>query len=250
MNDQQLLRYSRHILLPELDVDGQEVLLASRVLVVGLGGLGSPVAMYLAAAGVGTLHLVDDDAVELSNLQRQIAHGNEDIGRSKVASAEATLKQLNPDVHVIAEQCRLEGEVMGQAVAAADLVVDGSDNFTTRFALNKACFEHKTPLVSGAATALEGQLSVFDFRREDSPCYHCLYQETDDAQMNCANSGVLAPLVGMIGSMQAIEAIKCLAGFGEPLIGRMLIVDAKTMELRQLRLGKDPVCPTCGESLR
>ncbi|MBD2858755.1 molybdopterin-synthase adenylyltransferase MoeB [Spongiibacter sp. KMU-158] len=247
MKDEQLLRYSRHILLPELDVDGQQALLDSRVLIVGLGGLGSPVALYLAAAGVGCLHLVDDDLVELSNLQRQIAHGTEDIGRAKVDSAASSAARLNSDVQVVADALRLEGEALAQAVAAADLVVDASDNFKTRFALNKACFEQGKPLVSGAAIALEGQLSVFDFRKSDSPCYRCLYEESNDLRLDCANSGVLAPLVGMIGSMQALEAIKCLAGFGQPLVGRLLIVDAKTMDIRQLKLAKDPACLVCSQ---
>lgn len=245
LSNQQLLRYSRHILLPALDVDGQAALLASRALVVGVGGLGSPVAMYLAAAGVGTLHLVDDDAVELSNLQRQIAHSTADIGRSKVASAAATLAELNPDVSVIADESRLLGEALQAAVAAADVVVDASDNFATRFALNAACHAAGVPLVSGAAIRSEGQLSVFDFRRKNTPCYRCLYHQVDDAALNCAESGVLAPLVGMIGSMQAIEALKCLAGFGETLVGRLLLIDAATMEVRQLRLARDPACPVC-----
>ncbi|MDX1504202.1 MAG: molybdopterin-synthase adenylyltransferase MoeB [Spongiibacter sp.] len=245
MNNQQLLRYSRHILLPALDVEGQAKLLASRALIVGMGGLGSPVAMYLAASGVGVLQLVDDDEVELSNLQRQIAHGNADIGRSKVASAAATVAELNPEVSVVASECRLSGDALHEAVAAADVVVDASDNFTTRFALNAACCAAKVPLVSGAAIRSEGQLSVFDFRRPDSPCYRCLYHDSDDAALNCAESGVLAPLVGMVGSMQAIEALKCLAGFGDTLVGRLLLIDAATMEIRQLRLAKDPACPVC-----
>jgi molybdopterin-synthase adenylyltransferase len=246
MNDQQLLRYSRHLLLPEIDVDGQQVLLRSRVLIVGLGGLGSPAAMYLAASGVGCLHLVDDDQVELSNLQRQIAHRTASVGLAKVDSAAETLAGINPDVQLVVDVQRLEGEAMTAAVGAADLVIDASDNAATRFALNRACFVHRKPLVSGAAIRLEGQLSVFDFRRDDSPCYRCLYDEVDDASLSCSESGVLSPLLGLIGSMQAVEAIKCLIGFGESLVGRLLTVDAKTLEFRQLKLSQDPACPVCG----
>ncbi len=244
LSDQQLLRYSRHILLPQLDVDGQRKLLASRALIVGLGGLGSPVAMYLAAAGVGELHLADGDTVELSNLQRQIAHGDADIGSPKVVSAAATLRALNPDVKLLEHHCVLAGEALNAAVAGVDVVIDACDNLATRFAVNRACWRAGVPLVSGAAIRSEGQLSVYDFRRDDSPCYRCLYQEGGD-ELNCADSGVLAPLVGMVGSMQAIEALKCLAGFGETLCGRLLLIDADTMDIRQLRLQRDPHCPVC-----
>ncbi len=244
LSDQQLLRYSRHILLPELDVDGQRKLLASRALIVGLGGLGSPVAMYLAAAGVGELHLADGDTVELSNLQRQIAHGDADIGVSKVASAAATLRALNPEVKLVEHHCVLAGAALTAAVAAVDVVIDACDNLGTRFAVNRACLAAGVPLVSGAAIRNEGQLSVYDFRREDSPCYRCLYQEGGE-EMSCADSGVLAPLVGMVGSMQAIEALKCLVGFGDSLCGRLLLIDASTMDIRQLRLHRDPKCPVC-----
>lgn len=245
MDDEQLLRYSRHILLPGLDVEGQEALLRSRVLIVGMGGLGCPVALYLAASGVGELHLADDDTVDLSNLQRQIAHGSADIGRGKVDSVAESIHALNSDVRVVTHSVRLSGEALAEAVAGVDLVVDASDNFTTRFALNRACYTARKPLVSGAAIRGEGQLSVFDFRREDSPCYRCLYQEADDAALNCSESGVLAPVVGIIGSMQALEALKCLSGLGEPLVGRLLLFDGINMELRQLNLRRDPACPVC-----
>ena len=244
LSDEQLLRYSRHILLPELDVVGQQRLLNSRVLIVGVGGLGSPVAMYLAAAGVGQLDLADDDGVELSNLQRQIVHSTPDIGRSKVASATDTLTALNPEVRIHGYEQRLAGDGLAKAVAAVDVVLDCTDNAETRFALNAACVAAKVPLVSGAAIRGEGQVSVYDMRRDDSPCYRCLYQEGSD-ELNCANAGVLSPVVGMVGSIQAIEAIKCLAQFGEPLIGRLLLIDALTMELRQFRLPRDPDCPVC-----
>lgn len=246
MNDEQLLRYSRHILLPSLDVEGQEALLASRVLIVGMGGLGCPVALYLAASGVGELHLADDDVVDLSNLQRQIAHGSRDIGRLKVGSVADSIRALNSDTTLLEYPLRLSGEALLNAVAKVDLVVDASDNFTTRFALNQACYHAGKPLVSGAAIRSEGQLSVFDFRRDDSPCYRCLYhQDTDDNVLNCSESGVLAPIVGIVGSMQALEALKCLAGVGEPLVGRLLLIDGMTMELRQLNLRRDPACPVC-----
>lgn len=247
MNDEQLLRYNRHIMLDDFDVSGQERLLDARVMIVGLGGLGCPAAMYLASAGVGFLHLVDDDIVELSNLQRQIAHDSADLGRSKVDSAAATVRALNPDVEVLAEQLRLQGAALDERVAAVDVVVDASDNFTTRFALNEACYRAGKPLVSGAAIRSEGQLSVFDPRRDDSPCYRCLYQEGDDSQLSCSESGVLAPLVGVIGSLQAMEVIKLISGFGEPLVGKLLLVDGRTQEYRSLKLPRDPACPVCAK---
>ncbi|WP_269617823.1 HesA/MoeB/ThiF family protein [Zhongshania sp. BJYM1] len=248
MNDEQLLRYSRHILLPALDIAGQETLLNSKVLIVGMGGLGCPVALYLAASGVGELHLADDDTVDLSNLQRQIAHGQADIGRMKTASVADSVAAINPETKLVLLDARLSGEALLAAVESVDLVVDASDNFTTRFALNEACYRARRPLVSGAAIRGEAQLSVFDFRRDDSPCYRCLYQDGDDAALNCAESGVLAPIVGMVGSMQALEALKCLVGIGEPLIGRLLLIDGMTMEVRQLNLRRDPECPVCAKS--
>lgn len=246
MQDEDLLRYSRHILLPGLDVEGQEKLLAGRVLIVGLGGLGSPVALYLAAAGVGHLVLADDDQVELSNLQRQIAHRTEDIGRSKAESARAAALALNPTVSMEVLNRRLAGEEMAGAVAAVDVVVDCSDNFDTRFALNEACVKAGKPLVSGAAIRSEGQLNVFDPRQPSSPCYRCLYSPTaDDQPLNCSEAGVLAPIVGVIGSLQALEVVKLLSGYGEALTGRLLLVDGATMDIRSLKLGKDPACPVC-----
>lgn len=246
MNNEQLLRYSRQILLPELDVAGQDKLLNARVLIVGMGGLGSPVAMYLAAAGVGSLTIADFDQVELSNLQRQIIHGNDRLGMSKVDSAVHTLTALNPDTRVVPIEGRLNESTLQAAARSVDLVVDCSDNFTTRFSINRACWRSGVPLVSGAAIRLEGQIAVFDPRSESSPCYQCLYKEVDDEQLSCAQSGVLAPLVGIIGSIQALEAIKLLAGFGESLAGRLQILDAKTMRWRELKLPKDPECSVCG----
>lgn len=245
MKDEELLRYSRQIMLPEMDVAGQEKLLKSRVLVVGMGGLGSPVAMYLAAAGVGSLTVADFDEVELSNLQRQIIHGTDRIGMSKVDSAARTVAALNPATRVMPVEGRLNEKTLQAAVASVDVVLDCSDNFSTRFAINRACLDNKVPLVSGAAIRLEGQISTFDPRRSDSPCYACLYQEVDDEQLSCATNGVLAPVVGIIGSMQATEAIKLLAGFGETLVGRLQILDAKSMTWRELKLSRDPACPVC-----
>nr|WP_320136035.1 molybdopterin-synthase adenylyltransferase MoeB [uncultured Amphritea sp.] len=248
LNDDQLLRYSRQIMLPEVDIAGQEAWLKSTVLIIGVGGLGSPVAMYLAAAGVGRLVLVDDDKVELTNLQRQIIHRTETIGQPKVVSAKAALAALNPDIQVDAIDGRLEGEALEQQVIAADLVVDCSDNFATRFALNDACVKHKTPLVSGAAIRLEGQVAVFDSRRDDAPCYRCLYRDGDEESLTCADSGVLAPLVGIIGSVQAMEALKVLADIGEPLVGKLLLLDGRHMDWRTLKLRRDPECPCCADN--
>ncbi len=248
MNDEQLLRYSRQIMLPDLDIEGQEKLLAARVLILGLGGLGSPVAMYLAAAGVGHLVLVDDDQVDLSNLQRQIVHTTERIGQSKVASAAQAIAQLNPEVEVTCLNQRLDQKALEQQLAAVDLVLDCTDNFSTRFALNAACVASRTPLVSGAAIRMEGQVAVFDSRRPESPCYRCLYEAQSDENLSCAASGVLAPLVGVIGAMQALEALKLLVGFGTDLAGRLLLFDARHAQWRELKLTQDPDCPVCGNN--
>jgi molybdopterin/thiamine biosynthesis adenylyltransferase len=245
MTDEQLLRYSRHILLPSLGIDGQQALLNSKVLIVGMGGLGCPVALYLAASGVGELHLADDDTVELSNLQRQIAHGQADIGRLKAESVADSIKAINPETKLLILNVRLCGDALTDAVQRVDVVVDACDNFTTRFALNEACAKACRPLISGAAIRGEAQLSVFDFRRNDSPCYRCLYHEADGAALSCADSGVLAPVVGMVGSMQALEALKCITGMGEALVGRLLLIDGMSMEVRQLNLRRDPECPIC-----
>ncbi|MFT6914074.1 MAG: molybdopterin/thiamine biosynthesis adenylyltransferase [Motiliproteus sp.] len=247
MDDQQLLRYSRQIMLPEVDIGGQDALLAARVLVIGLGGLGSPVALYLAAAGVGQLVLSDFDSVDLSNLQRQVVHRHADIGRPKVESARDQILALNPGIGVMTLNQRLEGEALLEQVRQADVVVDCSDNFASRFAINSACVRERTPLVSGAAIRLEGQVSVFDSRNPSSPCYRCLFPDGgDDAALTCANSGVIAPLVGMIGSTQALETLKVLTGFGTSLVGRLLLLDARHLEWRSLNLARDPECPECG----
>lgn len=247
MNDEQLLRYSRQIMLPQVDVAGQEKLLAARALIIGMGGLGSPVAMYLATAGVGHIVLVDDDKVELSNLQRQIAHGTPDIGLSKVASAKQTLLNLNPEIKITTYDERLSDKNLSNEIELANVVIDGTDNFTTRFALNKACVEHKTPLVSGAAIRMEGQVSVFN-KTPNSPCYNCLYKDEGELDTSCSTNGVLSPVVGIIGSIQATEAIKVLLDIGDCLDGKLLILDALHMEFRTLKLKKDPACPVCDQS--
>jgi adenylyltransferase/sulfurtransferase len=242
MQDEELLRYSRQILLPELGIEGQQQLLDSRVLIIGLGGLGSPAAMYLAAAGIGALHLVDDDVVDLSNLQRQIAHATASIGQSKALSAAATLTALNPAVSITTQVTRLVGAALDDAVAQSSVVLDCSDNFATRFAVNASCQRQQRPLVSGAAIRWEGQVSVFDGR----PCYRCLYDEHGNDDQRCSNNGVISPLVGIIGSIQALEAIKLLSGCGEILGGRLLLLDGLRMQWRELRLRPDPNCPVCG----
>ena len=246
MKDEQLLRYSRQIMLPQMDVAGQQKLIDATVLIVGMGGLGCPAAMYLAAAGVGHLIIADDDLVELTNLQRQVAHSQSMLGEPKVISAQQTLLGLNPDLKITALQKRLEGSELGEAVGQADLIVDACDNFTTRFAINSACIEHGKPLVSGAAIRMEGQVAVFDSRNPTSPCYQCLYSQGDDEDASCSENGVMAPLVGIIGAVQAMEAIKLLTGIGESLIGRLLLLDASTLQWREMRLPRDSSCGACG----
>ena len=247
MNDDQLLRYSRHILLPEIDVEGQQALLDARALIVGAGGLGSPAAMYLAAAGVGTLALADHDTVDLTNLQRQILHSQEGVGRLKVDSGRDTLARLNPEVRVLPVAHRIEGAALEAEVAAADVVLDCSDNFATRHAINRACVAHRKPLVSGAAVRFDGQVSVFDLRKDESPCYHCLFPEGEDVEeVRCAVMGVFAPIVGIVGTIQAAEALKVLIGCGRTLDGRLLLLDGLSMEWRSVALGRDPGCAVCG----
>jgi adenylyltransferase/sulfurtransferase len=248
MDDPQLLRYSRQILLPQIGIEGQQRLLAARVLIIGVGGLGSPVAMYLAASGVGHLVLVDYDMVELSNLQRQIAHTTDRLGMHKVNSAQLALAALNPEVQVTVIPGQLDPEALEEQVRQADAVVDCSDNFATRFALNRVCVANRTPLISGAAIRLEGQVTVFRADRADSPCYRCLYRDMDELGESCSQTGVLAPLVGIIGSIQATETIKVLLDMGESLAGRLLVLDALSMEWRSIKLRKDPDCPVCSSA--
>ena len=245
MNDEQLMRYSRQIMLPDFDIAGQEALLKSRVLILGLGGLGCPAALYLGAAGVGHLILADGDQVELSNLQRQIAHRGNSLGEYKVNSAASSIRALNPDVNITPICENLTGSALAETVAAVDLVVDASDNFAVRFALNSACIEHRVPLVSGAAIRLEGQISVFDLRNTESPCYACLYPQGSSSDLSCSESGVLAPLVGVIGSLQAMEAIKLLTSLGRALVGRLLVLDGNYMMFNEFNLKKNPACPAC-----
>lgn len=248
MNDQQLLRYSRQIMLPQVDIAGQQKLLAAKVLIIGAGGLGSPAAMYLAAAGVGEISIYDGDHVDLTNLQRQIAHHEADIGTDKAISSLNTLKSLNSEVIVHAHSVKLMGEALLEAVAAADVVLDCSDNFSTRFAINSACVAASKPLVSGAAIRFEGQISVFTPGISDSPCYNCLYQMEGEELQNCARNGVIAPITGIIGSMQALEAMKLIMGIGDNLKGRLLLLDGLTMEWQTMRLKRNTHCPTCGQA--
>ncbi len=246
MNDEQLLRYSRHILLPQIGIEGQERLLAARALVIGAGGLGSPVALYLASAGVGGITLCDDEAVDLTNLQRQIVHRVSSIGAKKVESARATLAAINPEVRIAALAERVDEKRIEALAADADVVIDGSDNFATRHAANRACVRLGRPLVSGAAVRFDGQVAVFDLRAPGSPCYACLFPEQGESEdVRCAVMGVFAPLTGIVGSIQAAEALKLLAGAGETLSGRLLLLDALAMQVRTIRLQKDPACTVC-----
>ena len=248
MDDAQLLRYSRHILLPQLGIEGQERIIAARALIVGAGGLGSPAALYLASAGIGTLVLADGDTVDLTNLQRQILHRTSSVGSAKVISGQRTLLESNPECHVIALQERLEGERLSAEVALADVVLDCSDNFATRHAINRACVAAKKPLVSGAAIRFDGQVAVFDSRQPDAPCYHCLFPEGEDADgERCAVTGIFAPITGIVGAIQAAEALKLVAICGESLAGRLLLLDGLAMEWRSIKVPRDPECPLCGK---
>ena len=250
LSDEQLLRYNRQIMLHDFDVAGQERLLQATVLVVGLGGLGCPAALYLAASGVGRLLLADGDRVELGNLQRQIAHGNADIGINKAASVAAAIGALNPGVELEVIPQQLTEEALPALMSRVDLVVDATDNYPVRFALNRACIAAAVPLVTAAAVRSEGQITVFDPTR-GGPCYRCLYPLTgEDTALSCSESGVLAPVVGILGSMQALEALKVLAGFGEPLLGKLLLLDLRNMDIRQLSLPVRADCPDCGHLRR
>ncbi len=248
MTPEQESRYSRHILLAQIGQQGQEKLLASRVLIVGMGGLGSPAAMYLAASGVGHLVLTDFDIVELSNLQRQIIHHTDDVGENKVESARTAIRDLNPGIQVTAIPWALQDEELEREVRSADVVIDACDNFETRFDLNAACWRAGTPLVSAAAMRMDGQVTVFDSRQPDSPCYRCLYSDESSEGEACSQVGVLAPLLGIVGSIQATEAMKLIVGMGTTMVGRVLVLDALDMELRTLKLRKDPQCPVCGQA--
>jgi molybdopterin/thiamine biosynthesis adenylyltransferase len=247
MDDRQLLRYSRHILLDEVGIEGQQRVLDAHVLIVGAGGLGSPAALYLAASGVGHITLVDDDEVDLTNLQRQVMHTTARIGRPKVESGREALMQINPEIEVTALRERVQGERLRALVAASDLVLDCSDNFATRQAVNRACVQAGVPLVAGAVIRFDGQVSVFDVRDPASPCYACLFPEDSRFEdVACSTMGVFAPLVGVIGAVQAAEALKLLAGCGRPLTGRLLMLDGRGMEWTEVRVGRHPGCPVCG----
>jgi molybdopterin/thiamine biosynthesis adenylyltransferase len=255
MNDEQLLRYSRQIMLPDIEIEGQEKLLAAKAIIIGAGGLGCPVALYLAAAGVGSLILIDDDDVDLSNLQRQIAHGVDDIGLNKTTSLANSITQINPTINVKTRPERVSRDELEALIKMEDIgavkqqtiVIDCTDNFETRFMINQACVNTQTPLVSGAAIKLEGQVMVFDPTLEGCACYQCLYQNANDQQLSCAENGVAAPVVGIIGSIQAMEAIKLITGSGETLAGYLLIMDAKSMDWRKLKLPRNPNCSACQE---
>ena len=245
LSDKELLRYSRQMMLPEIDAGGQQKLANARVLIIGLGGLGSSASMYLAAGGVGHLVLVDFDKVDLSNLQRQIVHSTADIGRLKVDSARETLTALNPEITITAIDYGLEEQELREETSAANVVIDASDNFNTRFAINNACVKTKTPLVSAAAIRFEAQISVFNPASPDSPCYRCLYGKDAEVDQTCTANGVIAPLLGIMGSMQALEAMKLIMGIGNTLAGRLLLFDALTMEWHSAKLTRDPACPVC-----
>jgi molybdopterin-synthase adenylyltransferase len=246
MNDEQLLRYSRHILLDEIGIEGQQRLIASHALIVGAGGLGSPVALYLGTAGVGRITIVDHDSIDLTNLQRQIAHRMARIGRPKVESAARSIHEINPEVNVEALVQRADANLLDELVAQADVVLDCSDNFATRHAVNVACVKRRKPLVSGAAIGFDGQISVYDTRDGAAPCYACIFPpEATFEEVRCATMGVFAPLVGIIGTMQAAEALKLLAGVGSSLAGRLQMLDARTMEWNEIRLGRQSECPVC-----
>ena len=248
MDDAQLLRYSRHILLDEIGIEGQEHILAARALIIGAGGLGSPVALYLASAGVGHITLVDHDTVDLSNLQRQIAHRTSSVGQSKVASAAAAMAAINPlaQVRTVAE--RADTALLGTLVPQADVVLDCSDNFSTRQTINRACVQHRKPLVAGAAIHFDGQVSVYDSRQPQAPCYACIFPpDQPPEEVPCATMGVFAPIVGIIGAVQAAEALKLLSGAGTPLAGRLLMLDGRPMAWSEIRMARDPACAVCGK---
>lgn len=249
MNDDLLLRYSRHILLPDVGVAGQARISASAVLIVGAGGLGCPVGLYLGAAGVGRMVIADGDTVDLTNLQRQIAHASTAIGENKADSLARSIRAINPEIEVCPLHAALAGDALREAVGGVDLVVDASDNFATRHAVNRACVELNRPLVSGAAIGFSGQLAVFDPGRADSPCYHCLFpDQADEPELRCAEAGVFAPLVGVIGAMQAMEALKYVAQVGTPLVGKLLLWDGLQAEARVMKVPRDPTCPVCGQT--
>jgi molybdopterin/thiamine biosynthesis adenylyltransferase len=246
MDDQQLLRYSRHLLLDELGPDAQARFAAAHALIVGVGGLGNPAAQFLASAGIGTMTLCDADSVDLTNLQRQVLFAMPDVGMSKVDAAARRIASINPEVQLVPVRQRVGGTELVRLVAGADVVLDCTDNFATRHAINRACVASRRPLVSGAAIRFDGQIAVFDVRKPDAPCYHCLFGEGEELEeTRCATMGVFAPLVGIVGATQAAEALKLVAGIGDPLAGRLLLLDALSMQWREVRVPRDPACPVC-----
>jgi len=248
MNDEQLLRYSRHLLLEEIDVNGQEKLLGSHVLIIGVGGLGSAAAPYLAAAGVGKITLVDHDKVELTNLQRQIMHSQDSLGQSKVESGRQFLQSINPALTIDAIEAMVSADLLNKLLPTVDIALDCTDNFTTRHLINAACFKHQVPLVSGSALKFDGQLSVFDFHNAASPCYACLFSPQEQfEEVSCASMGIFSPLVGIIGAMQAAQALQVLIGFGQPLVGRMLLWNALNTQIDEIRISRNPECAVCGQ---
>ncbi|MDD2880372.1 MAG: molybdopterin-synthase adenylyltransferase MoeB [Rhodoferax sp.] len=249
MNDDDLLRYSRHVLLNEIGIEGQRLILDAKVLIIGAGGLGSPVALYLGSAGVGHITVVDHDTVDMTNLQRQVAHTVARVGSPKVSSIQCAIAEINPGVRVTAIQKRADAALLDELVAQADVVLDCCDNFATRHAINIACVAHKKPLVSGAAIRFDGQISVYDARDARSPCYACVFPpEATFEETRCATMGVFAPLVGIIGTMQAAEALKLISGAGKPLTGRLLMLDGRAMEFTEVRIGRHTSCPVCGSA--
>jgi len=246
MNDHELLRYSKQIMLPQIDIEGQQKINDSKMLIIGMGGLGSPTALYLAATGVGHIVIADFDQVELSNLQRQIIHNTSDIGDDKVNSAKAKLLELNPNITVTVANEIMHSDNLASLIKDVDIVLDGTDNFESRFEINKACVECHKPLISAAVIRFEGQISVFKGYEVDQPCYQCLYSEQGDGRESCVENGVLAPVAGLVGTIQALQAIKVLLGLGEQLCGELLLIDGLDLSFRKVKIVKDSECPICG----
>ena len=249
MNDEQLLRYSRHVLLEDIDVAGQEKLLTAHALVIGAGGLGSAAAPYLAAAGVGKITLVDHDQVEITNLQRQIMHTQESVGQNKAASGKSFLQRLNPGIVVDTIEAKADDSLLDQLLPTVNIVLDCTDNFATRHMINRLCVKHQVPLVSGSALRFDGQISVFDSRNKTSPCYACIFSpEEQFEEVSCASMGIFSPLVGIVGAMQSAQALQVLIGFGEPLVGRMLLWNARNTQIDEIRISRNPECLVCGQT--
>ena len=248
MNDQELLRYSKQVMLPQIEIEGQQKIMDSTMLIIGMGGLGSPTALYLAASGVGHIIIADFDQVELSNLQRQIIHGTSDIGDDKVNSAKAKMLEINPNIKVTIANEIVHDDNLASLIKDVDIVLDGTDNFESRFEINKACVEFQKPLVSAAVIRLEGQISVFKGYEKDQPCYQCLYSEEGNENESCVQNGVLAPVAGLVGTIQALQAIKVLLGLGDELCGKLLLIDGLDLSFRKVKIGKDLKCPICNSN--